>query len=261
MNYFFTIIGTECQKIIKSKLFYISAISVLLLPPVCGLFTLIPMHPDLAHQSGLITQKAKVISAADWPSYLRLIAQMIAVGGIILFGFIVSWTFGREYSDGTAKDLLALPLSRSLVIGAKFIAVALWTAFLALVAFLTATVIGLLIQVPAFDIHSYLGSAGVYAVCSLMVISLSLPIAFFACFGKGYLPPLGFLVLALFLGNIIATMGHGAYFPWSIPAIYSGAAGAETLPVASYTIIFLIGLIGLIGLMATFVWWRYADQK
>lgn len=258
MNRLFIVVFTECQKIRKSKIFIISVISTVLLPLVCGLFTLIAMHPDLAHKSGLITQKARIISVADWPSYLSLISQMISVGGIILFGFITSWTFGREYSDGTAKDLLALPFPRSIVITAKFISVALWSAFLAISAFLVATIIGLLISVPGFDIQVYIANVGTYVVCCLIVIFLSPPVAYFACFGKGYLPPLGFLIIALFVGNIMATMGHGEYFPWSIPGIYSGVAGVVNLSLISFIIIFFTGLIGA---AATYVWWRYADQK
>lgn len=258
MNFLFALVQAECQKIRKSKVFIISIISILLLPLVCGLFMLIAMYPDLAQKSGVITQKAKVLSAADWPSYLGLFSQMISIGGIILFGFVTSWTFGREYSDGTAKDLLALPLPRGMVIAAKFISVAVWSIFLAATSLLLTTLLGFLISVPGFDFHMYLTNISLYVICTLMVIVLSAPIAFFACWGKGYLPPLGFLVFALFVGNITAAMGHGVYFPWSIPAIYSGAAGATTLPSASYIILFFTGLIGAIS---TFAWWRYADQK
>jgi ABC-2 type transport system permease protein len=31
----------------------------------------------------------------------------------VLFGLIVVWLFGREFSQDTAKDLLALPTARS----------------------------------------------------------------------------------------------------------------------------------------------------
>src|SRR5699024_1298166 len=46
--------------------------------------------------------------------YINLHAQMIAVGGIFVFGFVTSWIFGREYADKTVTDLLALPYSRAI---------------------------------------------------------------------------------------------------------------------------------------------------
>ena len=51
--------------------------------------------------------------SADWNSYFGILTQSIGVGGVLIFGFVASWIFGREYSDGTAKDLLALPTSIS----------------------------------------------------------------------------------------------------------------------------------------------------
>ena len=40
---------------------------------------------------------------------LSLLAQATAVGGGLLFTLVTTWVFGREFSDHTAKELLALP--------------------------------------------------------------------------------------------------------------------------------------------------------
>ncbi|MEV0143917.1 MULTISPECIES: ABC transporter permease [unclassified Nonomuraea] len=37
---------------------------------------------------------------------------------------IAIWLFGREFSDHTAKDLLALPTSRTAIVAAKFVVAA-----------------------------------------------------------------------------------------------------------------------------------------
>ena len=77
--------------------------------------------------------------------------------------------------------------------------------------------------------------------------------------GRGYLPPLAFVVLVLALAQIVATIGWGRYFPWSVPALCSemAEASAEYLNSGSYVI---VALTSLAGLAATFVWWRMADQ-
>ena len=53
--------------------------------------------------------------------------------------------------------------------------------------------------------------------------------------------------------------GWGDWFPWSIPALFSGMAGppANLLGAHSYIV---VAVAALIGLTATFVWWRDADQ-
>jgi ABC-2 type transport system permease protein len=92
-----------------------------------------------------------------------------------------------------------------------------------------------------------------------MTLLLMTPVAFIASMGRGYLPPLGFAVLTIFLAQVIAATGWGDWFPWAVPALFSGAAGAraELMGVHSYILVILAGIAGL---AATFYWWRTADQ-
>src|SRR5699024_11259865 len=78
--------------------------------------------PELAKCALLIRSKAQIAGEANLTSDINLHAQMIAVGGIFVFGFVTSWIFGREYADKTVTDLLALPYSRAIIVWAKLIA-------------------------------------------------------------------------------------------------------------------------------------------
>lgn len=86
------------------------------------------------------------------------------------------------------------------------------------------------------------------------------PVAFVASYGRGYLPALGFAIFTVFLGQISGVLGWGGYVPWAIPALYSGAAGprADFLFPGSFPIVIVTSLLGLI---ATFWWWKTADQR
>jgi ABC-2 type transport system permease protein len=92
-----------------------------------------------------------------------------------------------------------------------------------------------------------------------MTLLLMTPVAFIASMGRGYLPPLGWAVLTIFFSQIIAATGWGDWFPWSVPALFSGVVGprAEQLGMHSYVI---LSLAGILGLIATFWWWLNADQ-
>ncbi|MCB0229543.1 MAG: bacitracin ABC transporter permease, partial [Anaerolineae bacterium] len=74
-----------------------------------------------------------------------------------------------------------------------------------------------------------------------------------------YLPPLGWALLTLVLAQIMAALGWGDWFPWSVPALASGMAGppAELTGPHSYLVVLLMCFVGL---AATFIWWRSADQ-
>jgi ABC-2 type transport system permease protein len=83
----------------------LTALGFALFPLIGGFFMLILRDPDLARRAGLISTKAQItMGAADWPTYLGFLALGTAVGGIMIFGLIGSWVFGREYSDRTVKD-------------------------------------------------------------------------------------------------------------------------------------------------------------
>jgi hypothetical protein len=113
---------------------------------VGGFFMIVLKDPELAQRVGLISAKAQILAgAADWPTYLELLAQGLAVGGIILFGFIGSWVFGREYADHTVKDLLALPMPRTKIVAAKFLLITIWSAALVILVLLLGLGIGALI--------------------------------------------------------------------------------------------------------------------
>lgn len=84
-------------------------------------------------------------------------------------------------------------------------------------------------------------------------------VALFASMGRGYLAPLGWTFLSVFMAQIAAILGWGDWFPWSVPALFSGMAGprAGDLGLHSYV---AITLAFVAGLVATFFWWQRADH-
>ena len=245
----------ELFKARRSKMPLLTGLGFLMIPFVGGFFMIVLKDPELARRSGMISAKAQMLAGvADWPTYLELLAQATAVGGLILFSLIGSWVFGREFSDRTVKDLLALPTARSSIVTAKFAVIAIWSAALVGIVFFVGLGVGLAVDLPetATSVVGQ-GSARLAITAGLTMISIT-PILFFASAGHGYLPPMGVAILAIFLSQIIAVAGYGEYFPWSIPALY---AQGDELGAISFVI---VGVIGIVGVVATFLWWEMADQ-
>ena len=86
----------------------------LFMPLGIAFLIFVARNPEISHKLGLVGAKANLVaySATDWPAYLGLFGQIIAAGGFILFVLIISWVFGREFADGTVKDMLAVPVRR-----------------------------------------------------------------------------------------------------------------------------------------------------
>jgi ABC-2 type transport system permease protein len=255
MNNIAQAVWVEMLKARRSRMPLLTALGFALVPLAGGFFMVVLKDPELARRVGLISAKARLIAgAADWPTYLGLLAQAVAGGGIVLFGLIGSWVFGREYSERTVKDLLALPTSRSAIVFAKFVVVAVWSAALTAIICLVGLCVGAAVGLSQASMQVFLRGGVTVAVAACLTITLVTPIAFFASAGRGYLPPMGFVLLVLLLAQVIAAAGWGEYFPWAIPGLYTQG---ENLGIVSYVIVILTSVAGMAG---TFLWWELADQ-
>ncbi|HEO8420824.1 TPA: hypothetical protein VBX77_002854 [Yersinia enterocolitica] len=98
----------------------------------------------------------------------------------------------------------------------------------------------------------------VLVVTSLLTILVSTSVAFFACFGKGYLAPIGFVIITIVFAQIISAVGYGSFFPWAAPALFSNIIVETPLDVSSFLLLIFTGLIGI---LSTLSFWRFADQN
>lgn len=251
---------SEALKARRSKAPWLSALAFSLAPFTGGLFMLIVKDPEFALRFGVASAKAQLSAVnADWPSYFAVLNQAMAVAGFMLFGLITIWVFGREYSDQTAKDLLALAAPREAVVAAKFVVVACWAAALAVLVVGLGLGVGSAIGLSGGSGALVRQAAGDLAAIATLTVMLAPPFAWVASAGRGYLPPIAFMFLLFFLSQVLAILGWGPYFPWSVPALASGAAGPDEqhLGAISYLLVVLVGVVGTAG---TFAWWRWADQ-
>jgi ABC-2 type transport system permease protein len=260
MNNFISALWAETLKMRRSKVPLFSAIGFSMAPLAGGLFMIILKDPEAARSMGLISTKAQLtMGTADWSAFFGLQTQAVAAGGMVLFSIITIWVFGREFSDHTVKELLALPTSRETIVTAKFIVIAVWSFAITLLIFGIGLVVGTLVVIPGWSAEllrtSFINILGATA----LTIPLMSFVALLASVGRGYLPPFGWTIFTLVLANIAAIMGWGDWFPWAVPGLFSGAAGPREnlLGMHSYVIVIVTSIIGL---AMTFYWWRNADQ-
>lgn len=248
-------VWVELLKARRSRMPLLTALGFALFPLGGGFFMVILKDPEFARRVGLISVKAQIaMGSADWQTYLDFLTLGTSIGGILLFTLIGSWVFGREYSDRTVKDLLALPTSRSLIVLAKYVVVAVWSAALSAMIFPIALAVGAVVGLPRAPAALIVQGGAALAITALLAIATVTPIIFFASAGHGYLPPVGVVILAVALAQVAGVIGYGEFFPWAIPGMY---AQHEALGIASYVIVALTGCAGVIG---TLLWWELADQ-
>lgn len=253
-------IATEILKLRQSRLWWITLLASTVAALLGGMFMFISQNPDRARALGLLGAKAQLATVdTDWTGHFGLLGQIIAVGGGFIFGLLTIWVFGREFADHTVKDLLALPTSRTAIVTAKFTVIAGWGMLLTLYMFTLSVLIGTVLRLPGWS-NSMADDALLRLLATAaMTIGLMTVLALAASVGRGYLAAFGTLVLVVFCAQIVAALGYGRYFPWSVPALYSGLAGPDTPPVGPFGIAGVL-VVSAAAIAATIVWWRWADQ-
>ena len=250
----------ELLKARRARMPLITALGFALAPLAGGFFMVVMKDPALARRMGMISAKAQIVAGgADWPTYFGLLAQAVAVGGILLFSLVAAWVFGREWSDHTLKDLLALPTPRRSIVLAKFLVTGLWALLLALEVYLLGLLVGTLVGLPPAPAAVFLRGSITLAETALLTILLVPPIAFFAGVGRGYLAPMGAAIFLLIAAQVVAAAGWGEYFPWSVPALHAGMAGPEAGQMGWMSYALVLGT-SLLGIVATLLWWERVDQ-
>jgi ABC-2 type transport system permease protein len=257
MTDFFEMIRVEWLKAMRSRIPLWTTLGSLFLPVVVALMILISKNPEISKKLGVVSAKANLVgfAATQWSTYMGLVAEILATAGFFMFIVIVSWIFGREFADGTAKDLLAVPVPRETIILGKLAVFAIWSAAMSLLILVGSLIMGAVIGLPGGSTEVIMRGTGITLGTAGLVVLVVVPFAYLASNGRGYLLPLSLAVFTLILANVAIALGWGDLFPWSIPGLYSqdknlvGAAG-----------IWVVVVTGMVGWFITNRWWKTADQ-
>ncbi len=254
----------EFCKVRRSKMLWVSGLAFVFITLICGLFMFILQDPERARSLGLLGAKAQMFGgAADWSSFFSLMLVMVSVGGLVIFGLIYIWIFGREFSDKTIYDTLALPTSRAIIVSAKIITVLYWSLALIGLTFLLMLVVGTILHLPGWSGAMVTEGLKTLVLTGFLTIILCIPFGLVASLTRGYLPAVGCIFLVVLFAQVTDRLGYGPYFPWDVPVLYSGAAevltGTIPIPLGAISYI-LVGLVSIVSIAAVCLWWKYADQ-
>ena len=257
---FAQVLATELLKLRRSKVTWLTLAALSLGPLAIALMMWIVREPGRAAQLGLLGTKANLSGlTATWPAYFSMLTMVVGMGGMLLLAFIVAYIFGREYTEGTAKNLLALPVGRHWFVLAKLVVAAVWWAVLVAAVLAEGFVLGAALGLPGYS-TTLAVTAIQDALLAAAIAYLLVPVvAWIAMLGRGYLPPLGFALAMLLLGNVFSHTGWAAWFPWSIVPQFIGAIGKPATSVAAGSIV-VVALTFLAGIAATIAQLRWADN-
>jgi len=253
-------ISAELIKVRRAVMLWATAVAFVVAAMVGAFFMFVLQDPARARSLGLLGAKAQLSGGtADWPGYFALVAQIVGVGGMLLFGMILIWLFGREFADGTAKDLLALPTSRAAVVLAKLVVAMVWSLLLTVELVAVSLPLGAVLGLGGWSTQVLLNGVGVILATSFLTVMLATTYALAASWGRGYLAAVATLFVTAITAQIVSAVGYGAWFPWAVPSLISGVAGADQATTGPAAILSVI-VVGAAASAATVLWWQRADH-
>lgn len=204
-----------------------------------------------------ITLKASAMLVGNgWAGYLGVVGMMFSVSVLLGVGFVVSWCFGREFTDHTVSALFALPVSRRRIAYAKFMVVVAWWSALLPAALLVTVAAGLAIGLGAPDSGALTVGAQISATWCLTAL-LAFPLAWVASVGRSELAAVGALILLIVVTQVVTAFGVGAWFPYAAPGLWMGLGGSASSDVSPVQLLMAIPVAAL-GVLATGQWWKTA---
>ncbi len=197
-----------------------------------------------------------------WKELMELGAQGVSSWwGVLLGGFVAAYVFGQEYSEGTAHNMLALPVRREWFVVAKLALLLVWVFALAALSVAAHAGYAALLRLDGFALeHVMRGLSDSMLVT--VVIAATLPlVAFIAVLGRGYLAPMIFSGVAFATGVLVLQAGWERWYPWGMAfaLVGMGWMPGETkssLTTGSWVI---LGAVFLAGVAALVVQIDYAD--
>ena len=185
-------------------------------------------NPEAARGLGLVGQKASFAMnglSADWKGLFTMFVELGVAGGMIILSIIVIYIFGREYVEGTAKNMLALPSPGPISSSAKLIVAALWFALLTAFLLAESLAVGAILGLGTPPAGLVASEAGISSSRRVLVLALQPLVAWVTVASGGYLAPFGYTIATLLIGNLMIRTDWARWCPWSIVAFLGGMTG------------------------------------
>jgi ABC-2 type transport system permease protein len=241
-------IVVEGRKLLTARVPIVTA--VLLIAGVAA----ICLSTTFAAASGspdVVAKLGPLVASGGWPGYLSAALQVTAAGSAGACGILLSWSFGREFSEGTVSGLFALPVSRQAIAASKLIVYLLWSVVAAAAVTVVLVAAGLLTglgELTASDI----GVAIRLPLLIVLTAFMATPAAWVSTLSRGLLGGIAVTIALVASAQVLVFAGSGPWYPPAAPALWA------LQPTATNGTATLVGLLlpAVVALLTVIAWGR-----
>lgn len=191
-------------------------------------------------KDGVLGAKAELLAVGEgWVGLFGLASQVMAVGGILGFGVMAGWLYGREFTDGTVSALFARPVPLSALAAAKLTIYLVWAATVAALVLGSVLAVGAALALAgdaSLEAAAVPGPALRLVVVTALTALLATPCALVATLARGYLAAVAAAITIVVVAQVAVMLGVGAWFPFAAPGVWAadvpGADGVSPAQLA-----------------------------
>ena len=246
----------ELLKARRAPVFRWGALAVLVgVPAVTSVFFLLARRGSASSAGAKATA---MITDVSLPGYVGYCGQILTIALLLSGGIAASWSFGREFVDGTASGLFAVATPRSRVAAAKIAVLLGWGAAVVAATVVAVVAVGLVLDLGPIGPDGW-AAAGRAFVGGLLVVALCVPFGLVASWRRGYLAGFVALLLVVVTAQIVTTAGAGAWFPYAAPSLWLGMGGPNAADGITAVHLLLPPGFGALGGCALVAWWARTE--
>lgn len=180
---------------------------------------------------------------------------------MLLFGPLVltilgSWIISREYTDGTLKNIFAIPVSHTAFIIGKMLFLAILDLMFMLVSWLEILILAIFcsffIPVTELAVPSALFFLIKMLFGGILLCATQTPFIYLTIRTRGFIAPLIAIAAILFVNVVLSASPIAGFYPWSASYLLilgrlSGAGCPKGVSIA------IIGVVCIVGIAASLI--------
>ncbi len=236
----------ECTKLKHSKILFIGILSTLIVP----FFVIITAVINCLMKPGT--------SISLFSLYDSALMFLMLLSAPIILTILGAWIISREYTDGTLKNILVIPISRTFFLIGKLLFLAILALLFMLVSWLEILLLAyfcsFFFPVTELTVLSALFFLIKMLHGGILLFATQTPFLYLTVRTKGFAAPLIAITAVSLINVVLSSSPIAGFYPWAAPylLINGRLSGSGCSKAVSIIIILILCLAGIASSLHNF---------